>query len=465
MNNKRAWGIKTYLDHRYSFLFLRRVLTAILASVCLGFLIAPSFAKEPPKDPQQRYQEAFEAMMADLANPERSFEFVQAAVDVGDLRGAIAALERILLIDPKLSNIKLELGVLYLRAGLPELAVGYIDQALNDPNMPPLVRVRAEALFDRAKAGARRQLFFAMVGVSARYESNANAGPDFPLVKVGGIDARLEDRFTKQADFSLNLSAALQHRYAFESQAGHQLETDLFLFGSEYRDFNAVETMMAELRIGPRFYGGRTADPSSSLRPYLLGSYLFLADERYLVSAGGGLDAEIYLTGSLRGEIGIEYRNQRYHDSDRNPNASSRTGSLGSGSVGVVYQAAMRTALGTKLLYEQASARTAFDQYRTIGATFFLAQQFASPFDLTLLPWALSAMGTFRRSKFDEPDPSVDPDVTREDDRTDYGLNLTARLSRRSDLLLVVQYTDRESNLPNFTYDNLAVSLGAQYRY
>lgn len=446
--------------------FLEALLRGIFVVVCLISLSSSlSYAEEPSDRARKRYQKAFDAMKEELANPERSFEYVQAAVDVGDLRGAIAALERILLIDPTLSNIKLELGVLYLRAGLPDLAVGYIDQALNDPAMPPLVRARAEELFDRAKAGARRQTFFSTLGISTHYESNANAGPDSPFVKVGGILGRLDDQFTKQADFSVNLSAALQHRHAFESQAGHQLETDLFLFGSRYREFDAVQTAVAELRIGPRFYGGRIADPSSSVRPYLLGSYLNLANRSYLTSAGGGIDSELYLTGSLRGELTVEYRSQHYYDSDRNPTASSRNGNLGGGSVGAVYQAGWGATLGTRLFYEQASAKANFDQYRTIGVTLFLAQQFASPFGLTPLPWTVGATGTFRKSKFDEPDPAIDPDLTREDDRTDYGLSLTVRMSRRSDLLFSVQYTDRESNLPNFTYDNLHVSIGAQWRY
>lgn len=98
-------------------------------------------------------------MVADLANPERSFEFVQAAVDAGDLRGAIAALERILLINPDLPNIQLELGVLYRRAGAAELGDAYIREALAAEDVPPEVRERAEAilLWPRPSPRSRRR--------------------------------------------------------------------------------------------------------------------------------------------------------------------------------------------------------------------------------------------------------------------------------------------------------------------
>ena len=87
--------------------FIHCVISALIWCVS-----ASSYGAEPSKL-EREYQARFDAMMADLANPERSFEFVQIAVKTGDLRGAIAALERILKIQPDLSNIKLELGLQY----------------------------------------------------------------------------------------------------------------------------------------------------------------------------------------------------------------------------------------------------------------------------------------------------------------------------------------------------------------
>ena len=56
-----------------------------------------------------------------FSDPEKAFDFAQSAVAVGDVRGAIDALERVLTLNPTLTNIKFELGLLYLRAGSPEL--------------------------------------------------------------------------------------------------------------------------------------------------------------------------------------------------------------------------------------------------------------------------------------------------------------------------------------------------------
>ncbi|MFL9906530.1 tetratricopeptide repeat protein [Paraburkholderia sp. RL17-337-BIB-A] len=118
----------------------------------------------------QKYRDAFSAMMADPANAERSFEFACAAASDDDIRGAIAALERILKINPGLANIRLQLGELYLRVNATDLAATYLCQALLAPDIPPpLSRYEREPRQDRkvsrsGTAADRRQLAGGFLG-------------------------------------------------------------------------------------------------------------------------------------------------------------------------------------------------------------------------------------------------------------------------------------------------------------
>ncbi len=101
-------------------------LAAPLVLVVSLVLAGSAYAQQQPSELERRYEETFDAMMADLDNPELSFQFVKVATEAGDLRGAISALERILLIKPNLANIKLELGILYLRLGANDLAETFL---------------------------------------------------------------------------------------------------------------------------------------------------------------------------------------------------------------------------------------------------------------------------------------------------------------------------------------------------
>ena len=61
---------------------------------------------------QEEYDRAFRAMLADPGNLDKTFAFARLAIAKKDYEGAIGALERMLLINPNLPRVRLELGVL-----------------------------------------------------------------------------------------------------------------------------------------------------------------------------------------------------------------------------------------------------------------------------------------------------------------------------------------------------------------
>ena len=65
------------------------------------------------------YDAAFGEMLADPANPEKLYRFSEVALQAGDLYGAIAALERLLLVQPNRPDIQLRVAELYQRAQAP----------------------------------------------------------------------------------------------------------------------------------------------------------------------------------------------------------------------------------------------------------------------------------------------------------------------------------------------------------
>jgi tetratricopeptide (TPR) repeat protein len=119
--------------------------TAPAASAADGGTLGPDHQSN---DPTLRgaYDRAFQAMLADPGNLDKAFAFADLAIQTGDLEGAIAAMERMLLVDPNLPWVRLELGVLYFRLGSFEVARTYLQHALTAPNLPPAVRDRIRAL-------------------------------------------------------------------------------------------------------------------------------------------------------------------------------------------------------------------------------------------------------------------------------------------------------------------------------
>ena len=101
-------------------------------------------------------------------------------------------------------------------------------------------------------------------------------------------------------------------------------------------------------------------------------------------------------------------------------------------------------------------------EYELIAGTTY---SYGSPLAGSDLPWYLTLTARGRLTRYDEPDPSVDPNQDRHDREW--------RLSATHDFLLFenfalsaqVQHRKVMSNLPNFRFDDTSFMLGAWYRF
>ena len=109
----------------------------------------------PSAELQRQYDGAFQEMLRQPADLEVLFKFAKIATETGDLEGAISAMERMLLIDPDLPRVRLELGILYYRLKSYDVAYLYLETALKSPTLPPDVRPRAQQFMARAEKRAQ----------------------------------------------------------------------------------------------------------------------------------------------------------------------------------------------------------------------------------------------------------------------------------------------------------------------
>ncbi|MBS0524083.1 MAG: tetratricopeptide repeat protein [Proteobacteria bacterium] len=114
---------------------------------------SPQGRKPPGATPAERaaYDKAFQATLDKPSDPDTLARFADLAVKVGDIEGAISALERLLLIDANQPEVKLELGVLYYRLGSKEAALTYLEGAHASPEASQQVRDRAEEFLKAAR--------------------------------------------------------------------------------------------------------------------------------------------------------------------------------------------------------------------------------------------------------------------------------------------------------------------------
>ncbi len=105
---------------------------------------APSDAAAAQGD----YDRAFQEMLRNPDDFDASFRFAQLAAELGHYEPAISALERLLLLNPDMPEIKYELGVLYYLIDSYAVARTYLTEARDAPSASDEIKKRAIAFLD-----------------------------------------------------------------------------------------------------------------------------------------------------------------------------------------------------------------------------------------------------------------------------------------------------------------------------
>ena len=81
------------------------------------------------------------ARPTDLSN---TLQYAASSSEAGDIESAISAYEQLLFYNPKLSQTRYALGVLYFQLGSYAMARGYLQTALQMPDVTPDLQQKIE---------------------------------------------------------------------------------------------------------------------------------------------------------------------------------------------------------------------------------------------------------------------------------------------------------------------------------
>ncbi len=417
-------------------------------------------------DLKASYDRAFQAMIQDVTNLDKTFAFAELAVQVGDYEGAIAAFERMLLIDPDLPQVKTELGALYMRLGSYEIAESYLNSALNAPDVPPAVQARIRTLLAEIARRLSPNRISGSLTLGARLQSNADAGPDSPLVEVGGSLATLSNQFTSKRDWNAYALGQVNDIYDFGTQSGTTLESTATFYGADQEVQKDVNVGFVELTSGPRFklFPGLIAN--ATIKPYIIGDILTLGHAQDYWAGGGGLDVTKLLLPGVRLDLTSELRNRTFHDSSLLPLNDLQTGVQSYNRVALEEQITSALTLSQALAYTNNNAKLKSDANREYSGILGLSYAYVPPvLGRAGDPWTSSLAVTRNLTNYAEPDPTIDPDITREDHDWELDVATTIPLTHSLSAVVSLGVFKRRSTLVNFRFTNRYGGVGLNWRF
>ena len=299
-------------------------------------------------------------MMENPTDPETTFGFAVIARRAGDLEGAVGALERMLIFNPDLPVVHFGLARLYARLGSGEVARRYFHSALRyDP--PPEIRAEIEAGLARLDQAAGASSFSGSVYLGLRYQSNANAGPDEPTVRVGGLDARLAEEFLDRDDTSTVASARLAHRYDLGRDPAAFIVSEFSAYAAMQSEIEENDVELLAGTIGPEFVRSNGV----SLRPFVRAELVGLGGAVFYRSFGAGIAGRGAVSGTRNllyfFDAGAFRRN--FEPSDRSPTLDRRDGESYQLGAGLRKTASPTLRVSGTVGWEQQNSRAKSESY------------------------------------------------------------------------------------------------------
>ncbi len=417
-------------------------------------------------DLQRQYDAAFQEMLAQPANLDVLFKFASLASQTGDLEGAVSSLERMLLINPDLPRVRLELGVLYYRLGSYEVARTYLESALKSPNLPPEVRNRADQFMAQVVGKEKPSHFSGDLFVGWRYQSNANLGPGTTNVLLFGQIASLNQQAVGTSDWGVVTSAQIRHSYDLGRQDKSAIETTLSAYVNRQFQTAVANVTLLDLTTGPRFQIFNGTFEDVSLKPFVSAGYIWVNDAPYYGSYGGGMEMGALLSDRLRNVSTVQWRRHDHTDNWYLPTNNQYRGVEYTATTGLQFALSnLVTLFATGAVSRYQTDQTPAQSYALYGLNGGMSFRFADPVFKTSLPWSVTLSVTENWWSYDAPDVTIDPNTMRRQVDTIANITFAIPFDERTTFSVTGGRFVRTATLVNYAFENNSLMLGVGWHF
>jgi tetratricopeptide (TPR) repeat protein len=462
---------------------LRSIFRFIVGGVALAAFLAPllataqAVAAEDRPALEAQKEALFQQMFRDPANLDVTFAYADVSARLGDYEAAVSALERMLLFNPNLPRVQLELGALYFKMGSYELARDYFDKTAA-ANPPPEVLARVEQFRAEIEKGQSRHHLTGYVFTGIQYQSDANVAGASQLLTptfFGPQLVLLNAPFTKQSSGSIFASSSLLYSYDLETQNRDTLEVTNINYLNHY--FNSLVTRLdlslLEVTGGPRLNfpnGGLVGDKLASFKPYVILDEVGLGWDQYFNAYGGGLEYDEIVWNDMPIKAVYEFRQKNYTNAPTRPLSRGLNGSDNLVSVQATKPISPNSAVTFQFDYLNQSTRLAYYSNRSYAITGAYRIRYDDPTGITSTTWETTPFVGRAWSYYDAPDPccvtgpagGISSQLTQ---RWRFGLTHTIALTSTVGIVLQAERDIISSNLPLYAYNNTTFLIGPQIRF
>ena len=403
----------------------------------------------------------FQQVLEDPDNIELNVRYALTQIREGNVRGAGATLERILLIRPDLAVVRVLFAIVLFRLdNLDEAERELVS--LQELDLEPKLRRQIEQYLDQIASRRKKTIFTFAMNFATQYDWNRNASPKSEVRLAADLPTRTTGSSSRQDDLALNGLAQLSFEHDLGLQKQHKMLGGLVFYQGEQ-----IQQDDLDLRAITADFGYELDFAPSTITPRLLYERIDLSREKYLTAAGVTVDWDYELSNTWSVFAGGTMKYQSYNNITSSLTATQRSGRE--------YEVKLGT---SQILTPRQRLRVTFTQTRNIAARSFNSSQKS---ELGVSHTLLFGGGDFLLSslaanydRYDDNDPSISA-LTRHDwagrARLTYGIPWNGIFTNAGDFWKDFTFTfggeayRQVSSITNYTYNNYRFSIGLNRRW
>lgn len=403
----------------------------------------------------------YQQVLADPDNIDLNFRFALTQIRQGNVRGAGATLERILLIQPELAEVRVLFAIVLFRLDNLDEAEREL-RAVRELDLTDDLRDQIERYLAQIENRRKKTKFTLAVNFTSQYDWNRNAASSSERRLAFGLPTVNTGASSRQDDLSQNGLAQFGFEHDIGAQKRHMMVGGLVFYQGEQ-----VQQDDLDLQAISANFGFELDFAPDTITPKLIYENILLSREKYYQARGASVDwkHDMSNTWALFSSARVKY--QSYQNISGNTTATERSGRNLQLKVGTsqVLDPTQRIRVSLERTRNSSSRRFhSYNRHELAGSHTLLFGSGA---------FLLSSL-TFTLDGYDGNDPSVNGQKRRDvagRARLTYGVPLEALADETPDLLKGFTLTvsgeayRQVSNITNFTYNNYRVSIGVNRRW
>ena len=451
--------------------FHAKTLLAVGAMFVAGLVGDAALAQVSPSEEtalRAVQREQFAAMFEEPDDVDLMFQYAVTSIRLQDYEAAITTLERILIYNPNLPRVKVELGASYFRIGSYPVAKFYFEEVLSDDTADPEMKERVQKFLDEINKRTRKSYVTGQVGFDTVFTTNANFGPEDRNILFLNVPVVLAGPdVTSQTDAGLALVGRVSHIYDLSTATGDVWRSDLAASFTRFADTSGGATDIAVFRTGPRLsldddrYGPK-------IRPYVEVSHVRFAKDPLQTTIGGGFELTNTLNQSMSlfSDLRIAWRDSHIDTAlvDLNGDIIDQDGLSIRANAGVNYFYDKNISLRGFVLAEYTGAESNQEQSYEFGFGGLGTYRYDSGIPMASRDWLITAGARAIYRRFDE-ESIFQPTKEREDLDLRLHVGHTAYIQNDLSVTARAEYFVRESNVRNFDLESFTAKLGLRYSF